>query len=286
MPDTETDPAIRPPRQERTRQAWARILDAGVALVEEGGYEAFTIAAVRERARVAPRAVHDRITSKEALFLAVYEHGLAQLVADQDVFDDPERWDNLDAPELVSQAVTELAALFERHSALLKPVMLLSGAHPEVYRRGREHVRHLADQFTRAVLRADITHDDPETAVRTCFNTTFAALVPRVSHGPDFAAPAVDQASFVRHLVHTASRYLLSVWPDGFVEPSAALLRQRRPSACPLSCGHASFQPLTRQGRRLKADGHAHKPTSPGLHPSHNAAPKHLRGRKGPEEHS
>ncbi|MEV5354955.1 hypothetical protein [Streptomyces sp. NPDC052693] len=38
------DLAIRQPRQERTRQAWARILDAGVALIEEGGYEAFTIA--------------------------------------------------------------------------------------------------------------------------------------------------------------------------------------------------------------------------------------------------
>jgi hypothetical protein len=188
--------------------------------------------------------VYDRTTSEEALFLAVHEHGVAQLVADQDVFDDPERWDSLDAPELVSQAVTELAALFEHHSAFLKPVMLLSGAHSEVDRRGREHVRHLADQFTRAVLRAEqhITHDDPETAVRMCFNTTFAALVLRVGHGPDFAAPAVDQATFVR---------------------------QRRPSACPLSCGH---------------DGHAHKPTSPGLHPSRNAAPKHLQGREGPEE--
>ncbi|GLP67200.1 hypothetical protein TUSST3_38220 [Streptomyces sp. TUS-ST3] len=63
------------------------------------------------------------------------------------------------------------------------------------------------------MLRAEqhITHDEPETAVRMCFNTTFAALVLRVGHGPDFAAPAVDQATFVRHPVHAASRYLLSV---------------------------------------------------------------------------
>ena len=47
--------AIRPPLQQRSRRAWARILDAGVALLEEGGYEAFTIAAVCERAQVPAR---------------------------------------------------------------------------------------------------------------------------------------------------------------------------------------------------------------------------------------
>ena len=78
--------AIRPPRQERTRQAWSRVLDAGVALVEEGGYEAFTIAAVCERAQAAPRALYDRTTSKDALFLAVYEHGMSPIMADHEVF--------------------------------------------------------------------------------------------------------------------------------------------------------------------------------------------------------
>ncbi|WP_225636622.1 TetR/AcrR family transcriptional regulator [Streptomyces solaniscabiei] len=212
MAESGDDLAIRPPRQERSRRAWARILDAGVALIEEGGYEAFTIAALCERAEVAPRAVYDRTTNKDALFLAVYEHGIARLLAEQNVYDVPDRSDSLDAEESVTWAVTELAALFQRHAAFLKPIVLLSGAHPEVYRRGREHVQHLADQFARAVLRvrADITHDDPETAVRLCFSTTFAALVLRVTYGADFAAPAADEAAFVRHLTQTATRYLLS----------------------------------------------------------------------------
>ena len=41
---------VRPPKQQRSRQAWNRVLDAGVSILEDGGYDAFTIAAVCERA--------------------------------------------------------------------------------------------------------------------------------------------------------------------------------------------------------------------------------------------
>ena len=44
------DLEVRPPKQERSRAAWNRVLDAGVAILEDGGYDAFTIAAVCERA--------------------------------------------------------------------------------------------------------------------------------------------------------------------------------------------------------------------------------------------
>ena len=58
------DLEVRPPKQRRSREAWNRVLDAGVAILEEGGYDAFTIAAVCERAAVAPtghlRAHHEQ----------------------------------------------------------------------------------------------------------------------------------------------------------------------------------------------------------------------------------
>ena len=114
-----TDPApglpdhltIRPPLQERSRRAWDRVLDAGVILLEEAGYEGFTIAAVCERAQVPPRAVYDRAPSKDALFLAVYERGMARLKADHGIFGDPAHWLGLDADDLIEAAVRELADL-------------------------------------------------------------------------------------------------------------------------------------------------------------------------------
>ena len=109
--------AIRPPRQQRTREAWSRVLDAGVALLEDGGYEAFTIAGVCQRARVAPRAIYDRAASKDALFLAVYEHGLQRVRDDNQQFTNERRWHGLAAAALIDQAIHELAAIFHRHSA-------------------------------------------------------------------------------------------------------------------------------------------------------------------------
>src|SRR5690242_6353003 len=151
-PDLPDGLAIRPPRQERSRQAWARVLDAGVALLEESGYEGFTIAAVCQRAQVPPRAVYDRAPSKDALFLAVYEHGMARVGTDHAVFGDPARWDGLPPRALIEAAVREVAAIFGRHQALLRAVVLISGVHPEVHRRGGAYSRELGDRFV-ALLR-------------------------------------------------------------------------------------------------------------------------------------
>jgi AcrR family transcriptional regulator len=202
---------IRPPRQQRTREAWSRVLDAGVALLEDGGYEAFTIAAVCQRAHVAPRAIYDRAASKDALFLAVYEHGLQRVCDDNRQFTDKSRWQGLAAGALIDQAIHELAAIFHRHTAFLRPVVLISSVHPEIYRRGAIYSRELGDQFTTLLLhtRQQITQPDPETAISALFSTVFSSLVLRTMYGPGFATPADDDHTFVTTLSTLAQRYLL-----------------------------------------------------------------------------
>ena len=219
LPD---DLAIWPPRQERSRRAWARVLDAGVALLEDSGYEGFTIAAVCERAQVPPRAVYDRAPSKDALFLAVYEHGMARISADHAVFDDQDRWRGLPAVALIEAAVREVAAIFGRHQRLLRSVVLISGVHPEVNRRGSAHSRELGERFTNLLrpLGGQFAHpcEDADAALRACFSTVFSALVIRVAYGPGFAADPVDDDAYAGHLARMAASYLLN--PERAVEHS------------------------------------------------------------------
>ena len=111
---------MRPPKQQRSREAWNRVLDAGVAILEDGGYDAFTIAAVCERAAVAPTAIYARTTSKDALFLAVYEHGIAAMLAEQEVFGDDARWAGLSPAELIRAAVAEMVGISLRHQRFLR----------------------------------------------------------------------------------------------------------------------------------------------------------------------
>jgi AcrR family transcriptional regulator len=202
---------IRPPLQQRSREAWTRILDAGVALLEEGGYEAFTIAAVCERAQVPPRAIYARADSKDALFLAVYDHGMARLKAEQAVFADEEQWRGLSPRQRCAKAVLEVAGPFFRHAALLRSVVLISGAHPEVYRRGSSQVREIGDLFTARLLQTatDIDQPDPEAAVRALFDVVFSALVVRTAYGPGFTGPAATDDDFMETLIDMAHRYLL-----------------------------------------------------------------------------
>src|SRR3954451_3222966 len=158
----DVDLEVRPPKQRRSREAWNRVLDAGVAILEEAGYDAFTIAAVCERARVAPPAIYARTASKDALFLAVYEHGIARLRADQEVFADTARWADLPPADLVREAVAEMVGISLRHQPFLRAVVLISAAHPEVQRRGSRYSRELGEQFGRVVARVvdEMSQDD------------------------------------------------------------------------------------------------------------------------------
>ena len=214
----DADLDVRPPRQQRSREAWQRVLDAGVAILEGGGYDAFTIAAVCERARVAPPAIYARTAGKDALFLAVYEHGIAGLTAEQRVFDDAARWAGLAPDALVRAAVAELVGIPLRHQPFLRAVVLISAAHAEVQRRGSRYGRALGDQFVEVLRPAmdAVAHADPERPVRACFESTFAATIIRVAYGPDFAsaAPRTDD-EFVVDMAEMAARYLLAPLPPG-----------------------------------------------------------------------
>jgi AcrR family transcriptional regulator len=195
--------AVRPPQQQRSREGWVRVLEAGVALLEEGGYGAFTIGAVCDRAGVAPRALYARIDSKDALLLAVYEHGMERVRSQES---DLTAAAHLDDRSAVHAAVETVAQIFERHRAFLRAVVLISSAHPELAERGRRYVGQLADAFTSAVPTPD---EAAEHAARTCFAAVFSALVVRTAYGPAFAGPDVDDATFVRQLADMVADHVL-----------------------------------------------------------------------------
>ena len=203
------DLAVREPRQQRTREQWSRVLDAGVALLEEGGYDAFTIAALCERAQVPPRALYARTDTKDGLFLAVYERGMSRVLADHAVFADAELWGHDDHAHLVELAVRRLVSIFIDHEAFLRAVVLISNAHPEVLRRGAAYVEAIRDLFV-SVLRTERTrpasgqsHD-----LELCFSLVFSAMVVRIAYGPGFG-PSGDTETLTRDLVTMAQRLLL-----------------------------------------------------------------------------
>ena len=214
------DLEVRPPQQERTQAAWDRILDAGLAILEESGYAGFTIAAICGRAGVSPPAIYARVRTKQALYFAVFEHGFAPLRARQMDALDPARWAGAPAQEAARGAVAAIARTSLEHEPFLREIARRAEEDPEVAARTHDARRWTAELFTDLMLQhpAALRSTDAE-HVQACFRIVFAALMARIALPRALdVGPQVDDDAFVAHLQETAVRWL---FPDAETEHTA-----------------------------------------------------------------
>ena len=198
-----TPPAIREPRQARSRATWARVLDAGLALLEEGGYAALTVDAICARAGATPPSIYARAGSKDGLLLAIYEHAMARINASE--LDPDDAWEQLGAEDQVRRAVSGVCRSWLDHAGLLRPIVHRAAHDPEIFRRGSEASRELAARYHAMLARAGFRERDADAT----FRLVYAALVQRVMYGADFESDVpLSDRMFTRMLGDAAVRYL------------------------------------------------------------------------------
>lgn len=200
---------VRPPLQERTYAGWERILDSGVAILEETGYEGFTIAAICARAEVNPPTIYARVRTKRDLFLAVFEHGFRAIQAETEAIRAGLSGGSADA--VVRGAVAAMASNSLAHERFHRPVLLRAEADVEVARRTHQARADTATWFRELVLQHSAALRDPDPVrVDAGFRIVFVALMARITtpYALDVAAPISDEA-FIADLQETAVRFLL-----------------------------------------------------------------------------
>jgi len=210
---TDTHTAVSPPKQARSRKAWARVLDAGVEILETSSLDDFTISAVCDRAGVSSAAIYSRVASKDALFLAVYEYALAEMASERKVLEGPgEVFDELSTEELICLAVTTVADLFLSRPGLVRSIIWLSASHCEVRARGSRWMTELGEVVTTLLApRVDeFQCEEPHRTLDTCYRTIWSSVAMHVAYGANFAAerPLTDE-DFKADLRDVALRYLL-----------------------------------------------------------------------------
>jgi AcrR family transcriptional regulator len=195
---------ISAPRQARSRATWARVLDAGVELLQEGGYEALTIDALCRRAAATPPSIYARAGNKDGVLLAIYEHAMTQITQYAIHPDDPS-WATLDRDAVVRRAVDALCRTWLGNAALLRPIVHRAGHDPEIFRRGSQASREEALAFRTVLERAGVASADAD----ACFRVVYGSLVQRVMYGEGFESelPLPDGA-LVETLVAMATRYI------------------------------------------------------------------------------
>jgi len=207
-PETSSDP----PKQRRSRLSAERVLNSSLELLEEHGFDAFTVAEVSKRAGISVGAIYARFGSKESLLRAVHGRAMEVIALEHAALQAANGPAPRHLPESVVEAVGMVAGVFSRNRDLLRAFMHLGAVDEVISRRGSASSRELARRFKAIVLvhRDEVVHRDPDTAVDVAFRMTYCTFARQVMYGPEFESePPVAWDELVAEVAAACVAYLL-----------------------------------------------------------------------------
>src|SRR6476620_1155358 len=170
------------PKQRRSQLSAERVLNASLELLEENGFDAFTVVDVSKRAGVSVGAIYARFGNKESMLRAIHAYGMErQLEEHTAVAQAPERAAS-DLRESVLEAVEMVAAVFQGNEDLLRAFMRLGAVDEVVSERGSATSKDLSIRFKEKVLAhgAQLVHPRPEIAVDVAYRMAYCTFERRV----------------------------------------------------------------------------------------------------------
>ncbi len=202
---------VRPPKQQRSRESYERVLDAAHGLLEENGFEGFTVQEVAARAGVSVGAIYERFGNKETLLRTVHERLMDRMAA----FDSGEHLspgEPATAAEVIGVLVRRVAATMGTHRAVLRAFMHLGALDEVMSARGSLESIELSRRF-KAALRpfaAEFRVSDPEVALDVVFRLTYSTLARQVMYGSRFESDTeLGYEQLTDELVEVCAAYLL-----------------------------------------------------------------------------
>jgi AcrR family transcriptional regulator len=201
---------VRPPKQRRSRESYERVLAAAHELLEENGFEGFTVKQVADRSGASVGAIYERFGNKETLLRAVHAR-LMDLIAaevpaaDRDV-------DPGGAAAAIAGAVAAIADSMGRHRKALRAFMHLGAVDDVISARGSRESIALSRSFKRALepYRGEFRHPDPAVALDVAYRLTYSTLARQVMYGPVFESDRrLSWKRLTAELAEVCTAYLL-----------------------------------------------------------------------------
>ena len=206
-----SEPLIRPPLQRRSQKSLDRVLRAGLQVLQEEGFEGFTLQEVSRRAGVSIGSIYARVSSREALIMAIYEYAMAWTDEQDQIERDAVR-DDLSPRERIELLVTDTANTMLAHADILRVFMRQAPVNPEIWERGAEKSQATAKAFEQAILehREHLAHPEPALAVDVAYRMLYCTTARRITHGPRFeSSRSVSDKKLVREMARAVADYLL-----------------------------------------------------------------------------
>jgi len=177
------------PSQARSRASLERVMEAGMAVLVQEGWDGFTIAAACQRAGVTTGLVYRRFRNRDALLAALQDRWLSWLEAEQErtLIADP-GWAARSLPDIVRAAIDGLVAVPRAQEGPIRALSLHGTFDADGQARLVTAVRRWGAWFCAALLmqRDAIAHPDPERAADFCFRFVIDAIIRRATLGDEF----------------------------------------------------------------------------------------------------
>lgn len=206
---------VQPPQQQRSRASFERVLGAGSAILEEDGYDGFTLVDVSKRAKVSIGSIYARVKSKDDLFYVIQDRFMTDSEAIPGFVTDPDAYAGLETRALIRQCVVDIGITFQANSRLLRVFMHRGIVDPVVAQRSSRSVSSFARAFEGLLLtrRDEIRHADPELAVDVAFRTAWGTLARQIMYGPTFESEVtIAWETLVEELGSVCVGYLIDAY--------------------------------------------------------------------------
>jgi AcrR family transcriptional regulator len=223
---------IRPPQQERSRASFERVLAAGAQLLEEHGYEAFTLTEVSRRAKVSIGSIYGRVESKDDLIREIHARAMAELAGEHRDAIAARDVSRLPTVALVVEAVREFSEPIRKHARLLSVFMHLGAVDDVIAGSGSASSRETGRRFKELILtrRDEIVHPDPDLAVDVAFRMAYCTLARQIMYGPTFeSSRRIGWDRLVEELGGACASYLLGLSPADVRRRGRRSASARRP---------------------------------------------------------
>lgn len=208
---SQPEPLIRPPQQRRSQESLERVLQAGFELLQERGFEGFTLQEVSARANVSIGSIYARVPSREALIQAVYERAMLWTQEQAEPLEQAAHRPGT-TREQIEAIVIEMGRQTLAHGDVLRVFMRQAPLEPWIMERAAVKSQATCAVFTRAILehRDEIRHPDPELAVDVAWRVVYNTTARRITHGSSFESgrPLADER-LVAELAQVVADYLL-----------------------------------------------------------------------------
>ncbi|MFE7277800.1 MULTISPECIES: TetR family transcriptional regulator [Streptomyces] len=209
------DPSPMPPaHQQRSRLTQTRIFTEGTRLLQEGGPEALTVAAVAKAAGVSVGSVYRRFGDKDRLLAAIQAGFTEDFRAEfRRRVTDTELSPATPPGEVIASAVAAVAESFHAHAPLMRVFMLMGTQNRAVFEEGSRASVAGGRFFRDTVLLAAPAlrhHSDIEAAIDFAHRLTYATCAHRVIQGENLeSARPLPWPDLIEELTRAVSAFLL-----------------------------------------------------------------------------